>query len=137
MRRAALLCAVAALAGCGVPGRVSRHLGAGETLAVYGLEGRWAGPVTPADPSCGKPTSGIMRIGSNGFGFDPFGSTTAITGTVENGVLSGTLTRPGGNRQTLTISFTGRARETAEGEDVIEGDLASGRCKWTVVLRRA
>lgn len=131
-----LAIATAGLVGCDIPGRVSRHLGAGETLPVYGLEGRWAGPVTPANPACGKPTNGIMSIGIRGFGFDPFGSTVAITGTVEKGALEGTLTRPGGGN-TLSITFTGQAHETAEGNDVIEGTLASGRCTWTVMLRRA
>ena len=47
-RSVSLLILTGALAGCDIPGRVSRNLGSGEILAVYGLEGRWAGPVTPA-----------------------------------------------------------------------------------------
>src|SRR5690348_15742070 len=50
-------------------------LQSGEVMAWDGLLGRWAGPVAPTDPSCGSTTDGLLSIGSDGFGFDPFQST--------------------------------------------------------------
>jgi hypothetical protein len=124
------------LAGCGLPGRVSRNLGTGETLPIYGIEGRWAGPVTPADPSCGQRTTGLMSIGGRSFGFDPFQSTTVIQGTNDEGILRGTLTRAGGNKQTLSISFEGQAGKDDEGKVTITGTLSSSHCRWHVALKR-
>jgi hypothetical protein len=124
------------VAGCGLPSRLSRNLGTGETLAIYGAEGRWAGPVTPSDTSCGQTTTGLMSVGSGAFGFDPFQSTTVIQGTVANGTLRGTLTRTGANKHALSISFEGQAGEDAQGKDQITGTLLSGRCRWNVALKR-
>ncbi len=125
------------LAGCDLPGRVSRHLGSGEVLAVYGLEGRWAGPVAAVNSSCGNPTTGLMSVGSGTFAFDPFQGTTIIKGTVNEDAFDGTLIRPGGNKQSLSIRFTGQAHRDPGGLDSIEGALVSGRCRWSVSLRRA
>ena len=125
------------LASCGLPGRVSRNIGTGETLPVFGLEGRWAGPVGPAAPACGQETKGLMSVGSGAFAFDPFQSTTVIKGKVEGGALTGTLVRRGPNDQTLSITFEGKAGKTGDGQDAITGTLSSGRCRWSVALTRA
>jgi hypothetical protein len=106
-------------------------------LALDGLEGRWGGTVHPGDGSaCGPERHGLMRVGDGKFAFDPFESTTVINGTVEKDTLSGTLTRPGGGHQTLSISFTGHAREDAGGKQTIDGVLTSGKCSWQVALER-
>jgi hypothetical protein len=128
------------LAGCGIgelPKRASDAIGSGKVIALQGFEGRWGGPVRPSDASCGPERHGLMRVGDGAFAFDPFGSTTVIKGTAENDTLSGTLTRPGGGHQTLSISFTGHARQDAEGTETIEGVLTSGKCTWKVTLARA
>ena len=78
-----------------------------------------------------------MRIGNGSFTFDPFESTTVINGTVQGNSLQGTLSRPGGNRQILSISFTGHAEAKSDGEQTITGALVSGACSWQVSLRRA
>jgi hypothetical protein len=78
-----------------------------------------------------------MSIGEKGFGFDPFQSTTVIQGVVTNNShLSGTLTRQGGERQGLSITFDGAANQVDSKADTISGTLVSGRCQWTVTLRR-
>jgi hypothetical protein len=108
-------------------------LQSGRVLAWQGLQGRWVGPVVPIDDTCGVATHGIMSVGENGFGFDPFQSTTVIRGLlVPDGHLSGRLVRQGTDRQDLTISFDAEAA----GVDVINGTLQSGRCRWTVTLHR-
>jgi hypothetical protein len=128
------------LAGCGIgelPKRASDTIGSGKVLALDGLEGRWGGTVHPGDGSaCGPERHGLMRVGDGKFAFDPFESTTVINGTVEKDTLSGTLTRPGGGHQTLSISFTGHAREDAGGKQTIDGVLTSGKCSWQVALER-
>ena len=124
------------VASCALPARVSRNIGTGETLPLYGIEGRWAGPVTPDDPSCGRTTTGLMSVGSDTFGFDPFQSTAVIQGTVQKRKLAGTLTRSGGNKQTLSLRFEGEATTDSEGKPAITGALVSGRCRWHVVLIR-
>ena len=76
-----------------------------------------------------------MSIGSKGFGFDPFQSTTVIRGEVgKDGRLNGSLTRQGADRQDLSVSFEGSA--SAAGAETIDGTLASGRCRWKVTLHR-
>jgi hypothetical protein len=50
----------------------------------------------------------------------------------DDGHLSGSLIRQGAEHQDLTIVFEGMA----EGSDAISGTLRSGRCSWTVTLRR-
>jgi hypothetical protein len=128
------------LAGCGIgelPKRASDTIGSGKVLALDGLEGRWGGTVRPGDASaCGPERHGLMRVGDGKFAFDPFESTTVINGTVEKDTLSGTLTRPGGGHQTLSISFTGHAREDSGGKQTIDGVLTSGKCSWQVALER-
>lgn len=135
------------LAGCSTiestRSSVSRSLGTGEVFALYGTEGRWAGPVAPQTENCGPATTGLMSIGSRGFAFDPFQATTVINGQVtEAGALSGTYSRPGpgtGQSRTtaLSITFTGTALKDADGTEHIDGSLVSGRCRWTVTLKRA
>jgi hypothetical protein len=123
--------ALVLLAGCGTD--LGERLQSGRVLAWHGLQGRWVGPVVPLDPSCGPATQGLMTIGENGFGFDPFQSTTMIDGQVdENHHLHGTLERQGPQHQSLSITFEGQASAT----DSIDGTLQSGRCHWTVVLHR-
>lgn len=77
-----------------------------------------------------------MRVGGGNFALDPFGSTTVITGAVEKDTLSGTLTRPAGGHQTLSIGFVGHAETDAVGTETIGGVLTSGNCTWQVLLRR-
>ncbi len=112
---------------------LSEHLQSGQVLALNGLQGRWVGPVAPTTPSCGPTTQGLMSIGKNGFGFDPFQSTAIIKGDIsEGGHLSGRLVRQGGDRQDVSIQFDG----AASGSDAINGTLQSGRCRWAVSLHR-
>ncbi len=132
-----LLILAGVLGGCDIPGRISRHIGTGETLPLYGLEGRWAGPVTAEDASCGAPATGLMSVEDGSFAFDPFQGTTVIKGVIQEGTFSGTLTRPGASKQSLSISFTGRARQDGTGNEVVKGYVASGRCRWEVTLKRA
>jgi hypothetical protein len=119
----------------GCEGDAGERLQSGRVLAWHGLQGRWVGPVVPADKSCGPATQGLMSIGSKGFGFDPFRSTTVIQGEVgKDGRLIGSLNRQGADRQDLSVSFEGSA--SAAGAETIDGTLVSGRCRWTVTLRR-
>jgi hypothetical protein len=122
-------------AGCAkdVAGDVAERLQSGKVMAWDGLLGRWAGPVTPTDQSCGGTTEGLLSIGSDGFGFDPFQSTTVISGKVANdGHLAGTFVRVGSSNQPMSISFDAAP---ASG-DAIRGTLVSGRCHWSVTLHR-
>jgi hypothetical protein len=126
-----LLLCVALLAGCQED--LGERLQSGQVLAWHGVQGRWVGPVEPANPSCGSRTQGLLTIGEKGFGFDPFESTTVIQGEVgKDGHLSGTLARQGGEHQNLVISFEGLASESG----TLSGTLQSGRCQWTVALHR-
>lgn len=129
------------LAGCGIgelPTRASQSIGTGRVLALEGIEGRWGGAVTPADPAaCGPERHGLMTVGGDKFAFDPFGSTTVIEGTVDKDTLRGTLTRQGGGHQTLSIGLEGHAGRAADGAETIEGVVTSGKCSWRVALRRA
>ena len=116
-------------------GDVGERLQSGRVLALHGLQGRWVGPVVPADGSCGPTTQGLMSIGAKGLGFDPFQSTTVIQGVVDkDGHLIGNLTRQGADRHDLSVSFEGSASMT--GAEAIDGTLVSGRCRWKVTLRR-
>jgi hypothetical protein len=122
---------LALLIGC--EGDLGERLQSGRVLALNGLQGRWTGAVVPNDPACGSATQGLMSIGKNGFGFDPFESTTVIQGEVgKDGHLHGTLVRQGPEHQNLSISFDGMASES----ETISGTLQSGRCHWTVTLHR-
>jgi hypothetical protein len=135
-RRIQSVCAVLAplvIAGC--EGDVGERLQSGHVMAWHGLQGRWVGPVVPADGSCGPTTQGLMSIGEKGFAFDPFQSTTVIQGeVVKDGRLTGTLSRQGGDRQNLSVRFEGSANGT--GKQTIDGTLVSGRCRWSVTLQR-
>ncbi len=122
-----LLVAVGCRADLGEP------LQSGRVFALHGLQGRWVGPVVPIDRACGPTTQGLMSIGQNGFGLDPFQSTTVIHGEVgDDGHLTGKLVRQGAEHQDISIAFEGNA--TGSGE--INGTLQSGRCHWTVTLHR-
>lgn len=124
---------VALLAGCG-GGDFGEHLQSGKVLALRGLQGRWVGSVVPAQASCGATTQGLMTIGSKGFGFDPFQSTTVVQGTVDdNGHLSGKLVR---QQPAASISFEASAGQDAADQETITGTLQSGRCQWQVTLHR-
>jgi hypothetical protein len=122
---------VVAFAGCG--GDPGERLQSGRVLALSGLQGRWVGPVLPTGSACGSPAQGLMTIGDNGFGFDPFQSTTVIQGDVwKDGRLSGSLARQGSDHRNLSITFEG----AASGSETISGTLQSGRCHWSVTLHR-
>lgn len=122
---------VVLLAGCGA--KLDDRLQSGEVLAWHGLQGRWVGPVVPAEAACGQATKGLMSIGEHGFGFDPFQSTTVIDGTIgSDGHLRGDLVRQSAAHQSLSISFEGATM----GSGTIQGTLQSGRCRWTVTLHR-
>jgi hypothetical protein len=123
------------MVGCAPAERVSHNIGTGETIAISGTEGRWAGPVTPLDKACGPTTTGLMSIGSGVFGFDPFQSTTVIRGGISGQKLHGSLVRPGANKTNLSINFDGVA-ESDLGKDTITGILVSGPCRWSVTLNR-
>ena len=126
---------IALIAGC--EGDVGERLQSGRVLAWQGLQGRWVGPVVPADKSCGPNTRGLMSIGDKGFAFDPFQSTTVIQGVVgKDGRLTGNLTRQGGDRQNLSVSFEGSASGVGSDTEAIDGTLVSGRCHWKVTLHR-
>ncbi len=133
-QRLAVAIVTTLLAGCGVD--LGEKLQSGQVLAWHGLQGRWNGPVVPAEPSCGPTTHGLMTIGSKGFGFDPFESTTIMDGAIDpNGHLSGKLVRQFGNQPAQSISFDATAQSNG-GEDTISGTLQSARCQWKVTLHR-
>jgi hypothetical protein len=119
------------LAGC--HGDLGDRLQSGQVLDWHGLQGRWAGPVVPTDPTCGSTTQGLMTIGVKNFGFDPFQGTTVIQGEVDKDrILKGTFARQGGEHQNLSITFEGSSSDSA----TINGTLQSGRCHWMVTLHR-
>ena len=127
------------LAGCGLdklPKRTSDLIGTGQVFALSGVEGRWAGGVHPTAPSCGPERHGLMQIGGEKFAFDPFESTTVIDGTAQGDVLTGVLTRLGGEHRSLSIRFDGHVQTDANGSERIDGVLSSGRCTWHVTLTR-
>jgi hypothetical protein len=116
---------------------LGERLQSGRVLAWHGLQGRWVGPVVPADKSCGGTAQGLMSVGDKGFALDPFQSTTVIQGGVGNdGRLTGNLTRQGGDRQNLSVSFEGTATGAGSESETIDGTLVSGRCRWKVTLHR-
>ena len=126
---------LALIAGC--EGDVGERLQSGRVLALRGLQGRWIGPVMPADPTCGPATQGLMSIGGKGFGFDPFQSTTVIQGAVEkDGRLVGNLVRQGSDHRDMSVSFEGAAQERGSEPEAIDGTVVSGRCRWIVTLHR-
>jgi len=122
------------LAGC--IHQISETLQSGEISGLSGDSGRWAGPVVPADANCGPRTTGLMSLGGRAFSFDPFGSITAIQGTVDQGRLEGTAARTVSGQNSITMRFTGTIDHRANGPPVIEGTVTSGRCTWAVSLRR-
>jgi hypothetical protein len=126
-------CALLALPISGCETDVAEKLQSGKVLALYGLQGRWVGSVTPVDASCGPATRGVLTIGGGDFGFDPFQSSTIIQGTVgRDGQLGGIFIRQDSHHQPISISFNA----AAAGGEAITGELVSGRCHWAVALRR-
>ncbi|HEY7579427.1 MAG TPA: hypothetical protein VH855_17675 [Acetobacteraceae bacterium] len=118
---------------CACRSELSDMLQSGQVLSWYGLQGRWIGEVTPTVTSCGSPTEGLMTIGERGFAFDPFQSTAVVHGDVaDDGHLKGKLVRAGPDHRDLSIAFDA----VASTPDAIDGMLQSGRCRWTVELRR-
>jgi hypothetical protein len=131
-----LLGLILTIAACG-----QRDLGAslqsGRVLGLAGPEGRWVGDVRPEGPGCGTATKGAMTIGQGKFGFDPFQSTTVITGDVgTDGHMEGTMVRTGAEKQVNSISFQGQVKRNTAGTESIAGELTSGSCHWSVLLRR-
>ena len=125
-----------ALTGC--HGDLGERFQSGRVLALAGLQGRWAGDVVPLHPSCGAPTHGLMSIGSETFGFDPFEGTEVIQGVVTaDGHLNGVLKRQGGDHQDLSLQFQATASQPTSGDPTISGKLVSARCQWAVTLHRA
>ncbi len=122
--------------GCGGPDAATM-LQSGRVVGLVGLEGRWVGPVSPAELGCGGTTTGLMTIGHASFGFAPFENTVVIHGTVgSDETLTGTLERVGGDRQMLAINVEAQVVHVPNAPDRIEGALASGRCRWRMKLTR-
>jgi len=123
-----------------VPGcdnQAADALQSGNVIGLMGIEGRWTGPVVPKSEGCGPPTKGQMSVERKTFAFDPFQATTVIDGTVSgDGALDGVFSRPGGNQQTVSISFSGMLTQHDDGAESIDGQLVSGHCAWTVSLKR-
>jgi len=143
--RGAILAALLTVTGCesytSVREGASASLGTGRTFAIYGLEGRWAGDVTPVAADCGVQTRGSMTITARGFAFDPFGGTFVVTGTVSDdgalhGVLKRVLSGESGKHVERSLSFSGIGQRPDRGEESIVGRLESGRCAWRVALQR-
>jgi hypothetical protein len=129
-----LCCLIATLPGC--RNDAADRLQSGKVLDIFGLEGRWVGPVTPQTEGCGSTNTGLMTVGRTTFAFDPFQGTTVLDGTVSaDGNLTGSLSRPGGGQQVVSISFSGAAKQDG-GAETIAGQLVTGRCSWTVNLKR-
>jgi hypothetical protein len=127
---------ILAVGACG-----DRDLGerfqSGQVVRLAGIEGRWVGDVTPEGPGCGATAKGTMSIGRARFGFDPFQSTVVITGDVAtDGHMEGTMVRTGAEKQVSSISFKGQAKSGSAESEAITGELASGSCRWSVLLRR-
>jgi hypothetical protein len=112
-------------------------LQSGKVMGFIGLEGRWAGPVVPNSDGCGQTTKGQMSVDRRTFAFDPFQGTTVISGTVsDTDALEGSLSRPGGGQETVSISFSGAVDQHDGGGETIDGQLLSGHCTWAVSLKR-
>ena len=112
-------------------------LQSGAVVSLFGLEGRWAGPVTPIAETCGQTTTGVMVVAGTTFVFDPFQGTTAINGILSDTGLQGTFSRLGNGQQKVSITFTGTPVKQDGEDETIDGRMESGRCSWTVHLKRA
>jgi hypothetical protein len=135
MRLLSLIALLLASNGCN--NEAADRMQSGKVMGFFGLEGRWIGPVVPKVDGCGQTTEGLMTVGRGTFAFDPFAGTTVIDGTVsEKSGLTGTLSRSGNGQHAVSISFTGGASQSDHNEPMIEGQLESGRCSWTVSLKR-
>jgi hypothetical protein len=134
LSRAIRVACLVVLAACaGDPGE---RLQSGRVLPWAGRDGRWVGPVTPIDPGCGLATTGLMSIGGGEFAFDPFQSTAVLRGKIDPaGSLSGQVVRPAPGNQPVMMGFLGQVQRTEDIES-IAGMLRSGRCHWSVTLRR-
>jgi hypothetical protein len=98
---------------------------------------RWAGPVIPSDPGCRQQTTGVMRLNSKEFAFDPFGSTMVIQGKVEEDHLEGSSTMAAPGQKGITTQFTGTITHSANEPAAIQGTMTSGQCTWRVTLHRS
>jgi hypothetical protein len=128
-------CLIFVVPGCN--NEAADALQSGSVIGLIGFEGRWTGPVVPKSDGCGQTTKGQMSVERKTFAFDPFQATTVIDGTVSaNGALEGVLLRPGGSQQTGTIRFSGMITQHDGGTEIIDGQLESGHCAWTVSLKR-
>jgi hypothetical protein len=128
-------CLALAVSGCN--NEAADALQSGNVMGLFGLEGRWTGPVTPKSEDCGQTAKGQMSVERKTFAFDPFQGTTVIDGTVsENGVLNGSLSRPAGGQKEASISFSGGVARHGDGDETIDGLLKSGHCTWVVTLKR-
>jgi hypothetical protein len=135
MRFFFLGCLAVAASGC--HNEAADALQSGNVMGLFGVEGRWAGPVTPKTDNCGRSTKGQMSVERKTFAFDPFQGTTVINGSVSNdGTLKGTLSRPGSGQQVVSISFSGAVTQRDGGGETIDGQLTSGSCTWAVNLKR-
>ena len=122
--------------GCG-SSDLAAMLQSGRVVGLGGVEGRWVGPVAPDGPECGSTTTGLMSVGRGGFGFAPFQNTVTIRGKLgPDNAFESSLERAGGDKKMLTILFRARVIDLPDGSDAIEGNLVSGRCRWTVKLTR-
>jgi hypothetical protein len=130
-----LIWLILAISGCN--NELADKLQSGQVMNMFGLQGRWAGSVTPDADGCGQTTTGLMTIAGNTFAFDPFQGTTVINGTVSDSGLQGSKSRPGNGQQVVSISFSGTAKAQDGAEETIEGRMESGHCSWTVSLKRA
>ncbi len=117
-------------------GDQGERLQSGRVFPWVGPEGRWVGLVNPVEPDCGLQTTGLMSIGSGTFAFDPFQSTAVLQGKIgPAGDLMGEVVRPVPGSKPITMGFLGRIQHS-EGVERIVGTLTSGRCHWSVTLRR-
>ena len=99
-----------------------------------GLEGRWAGRVSPTGPNCGASFTGLMSVSRDKFAFDPFQSTAIIHGSVVERRLTGRLERIGGEHRVSIIELEAEAKTGSDGSRFIQGELKSGSCRWRVEL---
>jgi hypothetical protein len=133
-----LFLAAVALIPAGCDNQAADLLQSGKVVGLFGLEGRWAGPVTPIANNCGQATEGLMTVGRKTFSFDPFQGTTVINGEISPVAhFDGSFSRAISGQKPVSISFTGVALHRDDGAMTIEGELTSGHCSWSVSMKRA
>jgi hypothetical protein len=102
----------------------------------FGNRNQWAGPVVPSAPNCGSQATGLMTLSSTEFSFDPFGGVIVIPGKVDKDRLEGASAAAAPGQKSITIQFTGAFNHPDDGPPSIQGTMTSGRCAWSVTLRR-